>query len=76
MDERRDQPPEPEGGPPISGSELATPQEAQLRRAAHAKICRQCADVDRPLCPVGEQLWRDWTAALDDAYDRLHGKAI
>jgi hypothetical protein len=73
VDEARDQPPEPEDGPPIpDDGGLATPQKAQLKRAAHAKQCRQCADIDRPLCAVGEQLWRDWTKALEDAYDRLH----
>jgi hypothetical protein len=76
MEERRDGPPEPEDGSPgliPSDGDLSPVQRAQLARRTHARRCRQCADIDRPRCAAGEQLWRDWTAALDDAYEQLHG---
>lgn len=55
---------------------LSPVQEAQQARARHIHRCRQCANIDRQRCAVGEQLWQAWTAALDDAYRRLHGGAI
>lgn len=78
MDERRDKQPASEPGaqpaPLPVPTKLSPVQEAQHARAAHARHCRQCADIDRPLCATGEQLWRNWTTALDAAYDKLHGE--
>ena len=75
MDEVTDQPPERGSHPPIPAARarLSPVQAAQQARTAHNATCGQCSDVDRQRCPLGEQLWKDWTAALDDAYRRLHG---
>jgi hypothetical protein len=76
MTEGRDQPPERESGPPAllaTTGQLSPVQQAQRRRHIHASHCKQCADIDRQRCTEGEQLWKDWTAALEDAYRRLNG---
>lgn len=77
VDDRRGDQPEPEAGPQLPaiprGTRLSPVQEVQQARAAHAAECRQCADVDRQRCAEGDRLWQAWTAALDDAYRRLHG---
>lgn len=77
MDDRRGDQPESEAGPhPPAiprGTRLSPVQEAQHAHADHADQCRQCADVDRQRCTEGDRLWQAWTAALDDAYRRLHG---
>jgi hypothetical protein len=75
MDEVTDQPPERGSHPPIPAARarLSPVQEASQARAAHKKACQQCSDIDRQQCALGEQLWKDWTAALDDAYQKLHG---
>lgn len=75
MEERRDQPQERESGPPgliASSGQLSPVQQAQQRRHTHANSCRQCADIDRPLCAEGERLLRAWNEAMDDAYRQLH----
>ena len=80
MDERRGDQAGQEAGPRLpaipASTRLSPVQEAQRAHAAHAGECRQCSDIDRQRCAEGEQLWRAWTAALDDAYRRLHGGAI
>jgi len=80
MDERRGDQPPPETGPHWPAlppaTRLSPVQEAQHAHAVHANECRQCADVDRQRCSIGEQLWQAWTAALDNAYRQLHDGAI
>lgn len=74
MDERREPPPDSGTGPePIPAVSLSPVQAAQRARAVHARGCRQCADIDRQRCPVGEELWQAWTETLDEAYRQLHG---
>ena len=76
VDERRDKQPASEPGaqpPALPAPGLSPVQEAQRARVDHTKCCRQCADIDRQRCPIGERLWQAWTVALDDAYRRLHG---
>lgn len=79
MDQGRDKQPQPEPGaqPPTRPTGKLSPvQKIQQERVRHTSDCGQCADVDRRRCAVGEQLWQAWTAALDDAYRRLHDRAI
>jgi hypothetical protein len=75
MDEGTDQPPRRGSHPPIPGARvgLSPLQQIHQARAAHTDTCKQCADIDRERCTVGEQLWKDWTTALDKAYRQLHG---
>ena len=54
----------------IPGPRSATAQE---RRREHAAGCRQCADIDRPLCAEGEKLLQAWNQAMNTAYEQLHG---
>ena len=77
MDERRGDQPTPETGRPpiVAATRLSPVQEAQRARAAHYGRCKQCADIDRQRCADGERLWKAWTAALDEAYRKLHGDA-
>lgn len=79
VDDRRDNEPAPEPGPqspaPPAG-QLSTPQALQRARTAHVERCPQCRDIDRERCTEGERLWRAWTDALDDAYERLQHGAI
>lgn len=65
--------------PPVeSGMEAIASPSPQGARAAymrHAKVCPRCRDVDRDRCADGQQLWRDWEGACDEAYRQLAERA-
>jgi len=78
MDDRRDGPPADGTGPepiPSVDPSLSPVQQVHGRYRAHSETCPKCRDIDRGRCEAGEELWRDWTAACDEAYRRLHGGA-
>lgn len=67
------QPPAESGTEAIAGA-VGRPSPVQLARGAytaHAAACPKCQDVDRERCTGGQQLWRDWGGACDEAYRRL-----
>jgi hypothetical protein len=73
MDDRREPPAE--SGTwtePIPADELSPVQQVHGRYRSHSETCPKCRDIDRGRCDAGEQLWRDWTAACDEAYRQLH----
>lgn len=70
MDERRDVPARPGSRLPIS-TKLSPVQAAHGDYSAHLASCQRCADIDRGRCDTGEQLWKAWKRACDDAYRRL-----
>lgn len=74
MEERRDQDPQPgtRAEPIPADAGLSPVQQAHRRYSRHATSCPKCSDIDRGRCETGEQLWRDWTAACDEAYRQLH----
>ncbi|NUP15420.1 MAG: hypothetical protein HOZ81_04815 [Streptomyces sp.] len=73
MDERK-------GDQAAPGSRRAIPvnarlspvQQASADYSEHAGECPRCRDIDRNRCHIGDQLWRDWNDACNDAYQRLH----
>jgi hypothetical protein len=67
VDERRGDQAAPGSHPSIA----AAPAEANAEYRSHAGRCEKCRDIDRGRCDVGEQLWRAWTKACDDAYRQL-----
>ena len=46
-------------------------QRAHTAYSRHATTCPRCRDVDRDRCQDGQQLWRAWNAACDEAYQQL-----
>jgi hypothetical protein len=46
-------------------------QQAHTAYSRHATTCPRCRDVDRDRCQDGQQLWRAWNAACDEAYQQL-----
>jgi hypothetical protein len=74
VDEPRGEQPAPVSHPPIVGPSLSDVQRAHIHYSNHTNDCYRCRDIDRGRCTVGEQLWRDWNAACDDAYWQLHAK--
>lgn len=78
MDERRDPPAEPGSHPAIAGGELPAAQRAHIDYSDHVNgtkttpRCPRCSDIDRGRCDTGQQLWRDWNAACEEAYRRLN----
>ncbi|MDX3549534.1 hypothetical protein PV724_44475 [Streptomyces europaeiscabiei] len=39
--------------------------------AAHTAGCPKCSDVDRDRCNSGQELWRAWEGACEEAYRQL-----
>jgi len=75
MDDRREPPAESGTGPeliPADSARLSPVQQVHGRYRAHSETCPKCRDIDRGRCEAGEQLWRDWNAACDEAYRRLN----
>lgn len=74
MNNPTEPPPPPESGTEAIAGAAGQPSPVQLARGAytaHAAACPKCQDVDRERCTGGQQLWRAWEAACDDAYRRL-----
>jgi hypothetical protein len=73
MSKPTDPPPPPESGTEaIAAASRPSPvQSAQNAYARHVGGCPKCRDVDRDRCSDGQQLWRAWEAACDDAYRQL-----
>ena len=73
MDERREPPPEDGSRRQIAAGPggLTGTQKARSRYARHVAECRACSDIDRDRCAQGNQLWRDWEAACDAAFQQL-----
>lgn len=67
--------------PPESGTEAIpqanqpSPQGARGAYVTHAAACPKCQDVDRDRCADGQQLWRDWESACEEAYRQLAEQA-
>lgn len=77
MDEPRDPPP-PAGSQAEaipSAEPSPSPVQANDLYKAHAGACQRCRDIDRGRCEAGERMWRDWTAACDEAYRKLNDAA-
>jgi len=75
MDERREHGPGSGSSPPVAGQGRLSPvQQAHNEYSHHATTCPKCRDIDRGRCNEGEQLWRDWNTACDDAYRRLNAE--
>lgn len=53
----------------------STVQLARSVYVAHAKACRKCQDIDRDRCSDGQELWRAWERACDEAYRQLAEQA-
>jgi hypothetical protein len=65
-------PTDPERAAESGTSAIASPvQLAQGAYAAHVRGCRKCTDVDRDRCTDGQQLWRAWEGACEEAYRQL-----
>jgi hypothetical protein len=77
MDESREQPPAPEASPPEIPQPAGQPspvQQAQRAYGKHCTACTRCRDVDRNRCDDGQQLYRAWIGACDDAYRQIAGE--
>lgn len=74
MDEpTRREPPAESGTEAIAGA-VSQPSPVQLAQGAYARhtaACPKCRDIDRKRCEDGQQLWRAWEGACDDAYRQL-----
>jgi hypothetical protein len=74
MDDRRDPAPEGATARPALAAGVGQPSPVQQTRrlyVTHTASCPRCSDIDRDRCSEGEQLWRGWNAACDEAYRRL-----
>lgn len=77
MEQRRDEQPQPESGPPpsgliASGAQLAPPQEAWGAFLDHATHCDTCRSRDVGSCEEAEVLYRAYQKADAEAFRRLH----
>lgn len=75
MEQRRDDQPQPESGPPgliASGAQLAPPQEAYGKWTAHRLSCHVCRDIDAGPCEQAETLWSTYRALDAEALRQLH----
>lgn len=68
----RPEPPPESGVEAIAGASRLSPvQQAKGAYATHTATCPKCQDIDRDRCQDGQQLWRAWEGACEEAYRQL-----